>query len=170
MRKVVLFSVLFLVLGAIFVSWNAIDTEEKIEKKVGRFGPYVQKGEGKDAKRSSIPKDIPAEERNEMISEILAGLNDIYKNLDVNFVIALNESLRSFAHQIAEASGGILGFSKTFFFGFFIGLIGTYKGYTTKRGTESVGLAANSAVVTASLVIFIIDLLAVQVSELFFGI
>jgi DNA topoisomerase I len=38
------------------------DTEEKIEKKVGRFGPYVQKGEGKEAKRSSIPKDIPAEE------------------------------------------------------------------------------------------------------------
>lgn len=58
---------------------------------------------------------------------------------------------------------------KTFFFGFFIGLIGTYKGYNTKRGTESVGLAANSAVVTASLVIFIIDLLAVQVTDLFYG-
>ncbi|WP_319482166.1 ABC transporter permease [uncultured Draconibacterium sp.] len=57
---------------------------------------------------------------------------------------------------------------KTFFFGFFIGLIGTYKGYTTGRGTESVGRSANSAVVTASLVIFIIDLLAVQVSSLIF--
>ncbi|HKJ78580.1 MAG TPA: ABC transporter permease [Prolixibacteraceae bacterium] len=55
---------------------------------------------------------------------------------------------------------------KTFFFGFFIGLIGSYKGYTTNRGTESVGLSANSAVVTASLVIFIIDLIAVQVTEL----
>jgi DNA topoisomerase I len=29
-----------------------------IEKKTGRFGPYVQMGEGKDAKRASIPKDI----------------------------------------------------------------------------------------------------------------
>ncbi len=29
-----------------------------IEKKNGRFGPYVQIGEGKDAKRASIPKDI----------------------------------------------------------------------------------------------------------------
>lgn len=58
---------------------------------------------------------------------------------------------------------------KTFFFGFFIGLIGSYKGYTTNRGTESVGLSANSAVVTASLVIFIIDLLAVQLSDLIFG-
>ncbi len=29
-----------------------------IEKKTGRFGPYVQLGEGKEAKRASIPKDI----------------------------------------------------------------------------------------------------------------
>ncbi|KOH46828.1 ABC transporter permease [Sunxiuqinia dokdonensis] len=58
---------------------------------------------------------------------------------------------------------------KTVFFGFFIGLIGSYKGYTADRGTESVGLSANSAVVTASLVIFIIDLIAVQISELIYG-
>ncbi len=57
---------------------------------------------------------------------------------------------------------------KTFFFGYFIGLIGCYKGYTTQHGTESVGLSANSAVVTASLVIFIIDLLAVQVTSLIY--
>lgn len=55
---------------------------------------------------------------------------------------------------------------KSFFFGFFIGLIGCYKGYTTSRGTESVGMSANSAVVTASLTIFIIDLVAVQIAEL----
>jgi len=59
---------------------------------------------------------------------------------------------------------------KTIFFGFFIGLIGSYRGYNTKRGTESVGLSANSAVVTASLVIFIIDLVAVQVSLLIYSI
>ncbi len=58
---------------------------------------------------------------------------------------------------------------KTFFFGFFIGLIGSYKGYHTQRGTESVGQAANSAVVTASLVIFIIDLIAVQLTQLLEG-
>jgi phospholipid/cholesterol/gamma-HCH transport system permease protein len=58
---------------------------------------------------------------------------------------------------------------KSFFFGFFIGLIGSYKGYNTQRGTESVGLAANSAAVTASLVIFIIDLLAVQLTQLIGG-
>jgi phospholipid/cholesterol/gamma-HCH transport system permease protein len=57
---------------------------------------------------------------------------------------------------------------KTFFFGFVIGLIGCYKGYTAANGTESVGKAANSAVVAASLSIFIIDMLAVQITDLFF--
>lgn len=56
---------------------------------------------------------------------------------------------------------------KTFFFGFFIGMIGSYKGYTAANGTESVGKAATSAVVAASLTIFIIDMLAVQITDLF---
>ncbi|MES2754974.1 MAG: type I DNA topoisomerase [Pseudomonadota bacterium] len=30
-----------------------------VERKSGRFGPYIQLGEGKDAKRASIPKDVP---------------------------------------------------------------------------------------------------------------
>ena len=57
---------------------------------------------------------------------------------------------------------------KTFFFGFFIGLIGCYKGYTAANGTESVGKAATSAVVATSLTIFIIDMLAVQLTDIFF--
>jgi phospholipid/cholesterol/gamma-HCH transport system permease protein len=56
---------------------------------------------------------------------------------------------------------------KTFFFGFFIGMIGCYKGFTAADGTESVGKAANSAVVAASLTIFIIDMLAVQITDFF---
>lgn len=57
---------------------------------------------------------------------------------------------------------------KTFFFGFFIGMIGCYKGFNAAKGTESVGKAAISAVVAASLTIFIIDMLAVQLTDLFF--
>jgi phospholipid/cholesterol/gamma-HCH transport system permease protein len=57
---------------------------------------------------------------------------------------------------------------KTFFFGFFIGLIGCYKGFNASSGTASVGIAANEAVVAASLSIFIIDMLAVQITDLFF--
>jgi len=57
---------------------------------------------------------------------------------------------------------------KTFFFGFFIGLIGCYKGFNASNGTASVGIAANEAVVSASLSIFIIDMMAVQITDLFF--
>jgi len=54
---------------------------------------------------------------------------------------------------------------KTFFFGFAIGLIGSYKGYNSNKGTEGVGKAANSAVVLASLMVFIIDMIAVQITS-----
>lgn len=55
---------------------------------------------------------------------------------------------------------------KTYFFGFAIGIIGCYKGYNSKKGTEGVGVAANSAVVVSSLVVFILDLIAVQIADL----
>lgn len=55
---------------------------------------------------------------------------------------------------------------KTFFFGFAIGIVGCYKGYNSKKGTEGVGRSATSAVIVASLVVFIIDLIAVQVTDL----
>ncbi len=54
---------------------------------------------------------------------------------------------------------------KTFFFGFAIGFVGCYKGYNSDRGTESVGVAANSAVVNASLWIIVIDGIAVQLTN-----
>ena len=34
------------------------ETGIEVERKSGRFGPYIQLGEGKEAKRASIPKDI----------------------------------------------------------------------------------------------------------------
>ncbi len=55
---------------------------------------------------------------------------------------------------------------KTFFFGAVIGLVGCYKGYNAGRGTESVGKAANSAVVLASLLVIIVDLIAVQITDM----
>jgi phospholipid/cholesterol/gamma-HCH transport system permease protein len=57
---------------------------------------------------------------------------------------------------------------KTVFFGFAIGFVGCYKGFHSDKGTESVGLAANSAVVTASLWIFVIDAFAVQITNVLF--
>jgi phospholipid/cholesterol/gamma-HCH transport system permease protein len=56
-------------------------------------------------------------------------------------------------------------FIKSYFFGFAVALVGCYKGYTSSNGTEGVGRSANSAVVISSVLIFIIDLLAVQVTD-----
>ena len=55
---------------------------------------------------------------------------------------------------------------KTFFFGFAIGIVGCYKGYNSTKGTEGVGRSANEAVVVASLFVFVIDLIAVQITDL----
>lgn len=55
---------------------------------------------------------------------------------------------------------------KSFFFGAIIGLVGTYKGYNAGRGTESVGIAANSAVVLASLLVIVSDVIAVQITDM----
>lgn len=56
---------------------------------------------------------------------------------------------------------------KSFFFGAIIGLTGCYKGYYAGMGTESVGTAANSAVVLSSLLLIIVDLVAVQITDMF---
>lgn len=57
---------------------------------------------------------------------------------------------------------------KSFFFGFAIGLVGCYKGYYCKKGTAGVGIAANTAVVTASLLLFFVDFIAVFVTDIFY--
>jgi phospholipid/cholesterol/gamma-HCH transport system permease protein len=55
---------------------------------------------------------------------------------------------------------------KTFFFGFAIGIVGCYKGFTSQKGTEGVGRSATTAVIVASLMVFIVDLIAVQITDL----
>lgn len=56
-------------------------------------------------------------------------------------------------------------FVKSFFFGFSVAIVGCFKGYNSNKGTEGVGRSANSAVVVSSVLIFIIDLIAVQITD-----
>jgi phospholipid/cholesterol/gamma-HCH transport system permease protein len=56
---------------------------------------------------------------------------------------------------------------KTVLFGFTIGIVGCYKGMNSQKGTEGVGQSANSAVVLASLLVFVIDLIVVQIADVF---
>lgn len=81
-----------------------------------------------------------------------------------------NVSMFLFFSQIFQSLGFedlLPAILKTFFFGFAIGLIGCYKGYNSNKGTEGVGKSANSAVVFSSLMVFIIDMIAVQITSLF---
>jgi phospholipid/cholesterol/gamma-HCH transport system permease protein len=80
---------------------------------------------------------------------------------DVTFVLFFSQ-----AFSVIDFVDFIPAFIKTFFFGAAIGLVGCYKGYTAGRGTESVGKAANSAVVLASMLVIIIDLIAVQITDM----
>ncbi|MDQ3021890.1 MAG: ABC transporter permease [Bacteroidota bacterium] len=57
---------------------------------------------------------------------------------------------------------------KTFVFGFSIGVVGCYEGYNADRGTESVGIAANTAVVISSLLVILIDMVMVQLTSIIF--
>lgn len=52
---------------------------------------------------------------------------------------------------------------KSFFFGFTIGMVGCFKGYNADKGTEGVGKAANASVVTSMFLVFIEELLALQI-------
>jgi phospholipid/cholesterol/gamma-HCH transport system permease protein len=67
--------------------------------------------------------------------------------------------------DILSFSDVLPAFIKSYFFGFAVGIIGCYKGYNSSKGTEGVGRSANSAVVVSSIIIFVIDLLAVQITD-----
>lgn len=93
------------------------------------------------------------------------ALYGAYIGVNLNQVI----SFELFTNQIFQklTFGDILpSMIRALFFGFAIGIIGCYKGYTTKNGTEGVGKAANSAVVAATFVVFLIDLIAAQLADI----
>jgi phospholipid/cholesterol/gamma-HCH transport system permease protein len=80
---------------------------------------------------------------------------------DVNFILFFSQA---FSH--VDFMDFIPAFIKSIFFGAVIGLVGCYKGFNAGRGTESVGVAANSAVVLASLLVIVVDMIAVQITDM----
>ncbi len=56
---------------------------------------------------------------------------------------------------------------KSVIFGFTIGIVGCYQGYNSSKGTEGVGKAANSAVVTGMFLIFLEEVISVQFFAIF---
>lgn len=97
---------------------------------------------------------------------ICVGLLGSYVNVHQN-------ELTSFATYFDQVFGAISfldifsSIIKSFIFGFTIGMVGCYKGYHSSKGTEGVGKAANASVVTAMFLVFIEELLALQIINAF---
>ncbi len=98
----------------------------------------------------------------DMLALYGSSLVEYFKG-DVSFQLYFNEVFNSL--QYGDLIPATI---KSFFFGFAIGLVGCYKGYYCKKGTVGVGKAANTAVVMASMLIFILDFIAVFISDIFY--
>jgi len=101
---------------------------------------------------------IPALMMYTMLVALLGAFLNVNANEGTSFV--------TYITQVFDAITFLDIFSsviKSTFFGYTIGMVGCYKGYNSSKGTEGVGKAANSAVVTAMFLVFIEELLALQV-------
>ena len=88
--------------------------------------------------------------------------------LTVNFFN--NSSFQLYFYEVSTSITYLDIFSsliKSAFFGFAIGLVGSYAGYHSEKGTTGVGKAANSAVVISMILIFVIDLVSLQFINVF---
>ncbi|MCC9137497.1 MlaE family ABC transporter permease [Pontibacter silvestris] len=93
-----------------------------------------------------------------ILVSLLGGYVNVHQNEQTSFT--------SYFVQVFDAITFLDIFSslaKSFVFGFTIGMVGCYKGYHSSKGTEGVGKAANSSVVTAMFLVFIEELLALQI-------
>jgi len=83
-------------------------------------------------------------------------------------ILLVNDiTLQLYINQVIEAIkfGDLIpGIAKTIVFGFIVGIVGSYKGYTADKGTEGVGKASTTSVVIASLLILIFDMVLVKVA------
>ncbi len=87
-------------------------------------------------------------------------------------VVAVDVDYRVFLYSAFETirlTDLIVDTMKTSVFGFIVGIVSCYLGYTVRGGTREVGQAAMQSVVISSLLILIADVLIVQLSITLFG-
>ena len=90
----------------------------------------------------------------------------------IESVLASNMDYRVFidiAFSSIRFSDIIVDTMKTSIFGFIVGIVSCYLGYTVRGGTREVGQAAMQAVVLSSLLILLADVVVVRISLMFFG-
>jgi phospholipid/cholesterol/gamma-HCH transport system permease protein len=96
-----------------------------------------------------------------MVSLMGAFLN-VYFNEGTSFISFFENAFEQITFLDVGTS-----LAKAIAYGFTIGIVGCYQGYNASKGTEGVGKAANSAVVISMFLIFIEEVIIVQVSNYF---
>jgi phospholipid/cholesterol/gamma-HCH transport system permease protein len=96
------------------------------------------------------------------IVALLGSYTMVYFINESSFLLYFNEATKSISYLDIFSS-----LIKSAFFGLSMGLIGCYAGYHSEKGTSGVGRAANTAVVASMISIFVIDLIGLQVTNLF---
>ena len=95
---------------------------------------------------------------------ILVGLLGSFVNVhaeeDTSFLAFFKNAFSTI--QFLDLSTSVI---KTIVYGFTIGIVGSYKGFYATQGTRGVGKAANQAVVMAMFLIFIEEVIIVQISN-----
>ncbi len=100
---------------------------------------------------------------------IIADFIGIFGGMIIT-VIQTGESARFYMDQITTTVKLIdfeSGIAKTFFFGFFIGIIACYQGLNTSGGTEGVGRSTTLSVVYGSICVFVSDFFLTKLFLLF---
>lgn len=108
---------------------------------------------------------IPALTMYTTLVALLGGYLNVHQNEQTTII--------TFFHQVFEAVTflDIIASSvKSVLFGYTIGMVGCYKGFYSSKGTEGVGKAANTSVVTAMFLLFIEELLVMQIINAIRGI
>ena len=91
---------------------------------------------------------------------LMGSFLDVNSNEQTSFITFIENAFASITFLDFFTS-----LTKAIVFGFTIGIVGSYKGYYTTSGTQGVGKAANSAVVASMLLIFIEEVVIVQISN-----
>jgi len=82
-------------------------------------------------------------------------------------IIAMSMNFQYYQNAVlssVEFIDFIPGIAKTFPFGFIVGIVGSYQGFTAEGGTEGVGNASTTSVVLSSLLILVLDMIAVKIT------
>jgi phospholipid/cholesterol/gamma-HCH transport system permease protein len=93
---------------------------------------------------------------------MLGGFLNINANEQTSFVTFFQKAFESI--QFLDVWSSVI---KAIIFGFTIGIVGSYQGYNATQGTQGVGKAANASVVLSMFLIFMEEIVIVQVINWF---